>query len=192
MASTLDVRQDALRLKQPTLFRQRCYLNGAWVDADNHATIAVMDPASGERIGTVPKMGAAEARRAIEAANAALPTWRAKTAKERAAVLRRWFELILANQDDLALLMTTEQGKPLAEARAEVVYGASFIEWFAEEAKRVYGEVIPLFLRRREAEESPVAPAKAGAHGSDLDSRLRGNDAEGGDLEVSGSSAGGR
>ncbi len=143
MASTLDVRQDALRLKQPTLFRQRCYLNGAWVDADNHATIAIMDPASGERIGTVPKMGAAEARRAIEAANAALPTWRAKTAKERAAVLRRWFELILANQDDLALLMTTEQGKPLAEARAEVVYGASFIEWFAEEAKRVYGDVVP-------------------------------------------------
>lgn len=143
MVNAIGVRQDTLRLKNPALFRQQCYINGAWIDADNHSTVPVTNPASGERIGTVPKMGATETRRAIEAASAALPAWRAKTARERATTLRRWFELILASQDDLALLMTTEQGKPQAEARAEIAFGASFIEWFAEEGKRIYGDIIP-------------------------------------------------
>jgi succinate-semialdehyde dehydrogenase/glutarate-semialdehyde dehydrogenase len=113
------------------------------VDADDKTTLAVNNPADGLQIGTVPKMGAAEAKRAIEAANAAWPAWRAKTAKERATVLRKWFDLMMANQDDLAVLMTTEQGKPLAESKGEIAYGASFIEWFAEEGKRIYGDVIP-------------------------------------------------
>lgn len=132
-----------MKLKNPTLFRQQCYIDGAWADADSGATIEVTNPADGKVVGTVPKMGAAETRRAIEAANAAWPDWRARTAKERATLLRRWYELVLKNQDDLALLMTTEQGKPLAEAKGEVVYGASFIEWFAEEGRRVYGDTIP-------------------------------------------------
>jgi succinate-semialdehyde dehydrogenase/glutarate-semialdehyde dehydrogenase len=133
----------ALNLKDPALFRQQCYIDGRWLDADGGKTIAVDNPATGEILGTVPNMGAAEARRAIEAANAAFPAWRAKTAKERAAVLRKWFDLMMANQEDLARLMTAEQGKPLAESRGEIVYAASFIEWFAEEGKRVYGDVIP-------------------------------------------------
>ncbi len=112
-------------------------------------TIKVTDPATGETIGTVPSVGVAETRRAIEAAERALPAWRAKTAKERAAILRKWFELVMANADDLAFLMTREQGKPLAEAKGEVVYGASFLEWFAEEAKRVYGDVIPQTVASR-------------------------------------------
>ncbi|MEM7225618.1 MAG: NADP-dependent succinate-semialdehyde dehydrogenase [Pseudomonadota bacterium] len=125
------------------LFRQQCYIDGAWCDAESGATVAVTNPADGSHLGTVPKLGRNETRRAIEAANAAWPAWRDKLAKERAAVLRRWFDLILENQDDLATLMTLEQGKPLAEAKGEVVYGASFIEWFAEEAKRIYGDTIP-------------------------------------------------
>jgi succinate-semialdehyde dehydrogenase/glutarate-semialdehyde dehydrogenase len=133
----------APRLKDPALFRQQCYIDGAWVDAESKEAIPVSDPANGATIGTVPKMGAAQTRRAIEAADAALPAWRSKTAKERAGVLRKWFELMMANQDDLALIMTTEQGKPLAEAKGEVAYAASFIEWFGEEGKRVYGDVIP-------------------------------------------------
>ncbi len=133
----------ALQLKDKKLFRQQGYVNGAWVDADSKATVNVTNPADGSVIGTIPKMGAAETRRAVEAASAALPAWRARLAKERAACLRKWFELMMANQDDLALLMTTEQGKPLAEAKGEIAYAASFIEWFAEEAKRVYGDVIP-------------------------------------------------
>jgi succinate-semialdehyde dehydrogenase/glutarate-semialdehyde dehydrogenase len=133
----------AFQLKDTQLFRQQCYIDGAWVDADDKATVPVYNPADGAQIGTVPKLGRAETRRAIEAANAALPGWRAKTAKERAAILRKWFELMLANQEDLAILMTVEQGKPLAESRGEIGYGASFIEWFAEEAKRVYGDTIP-------------------------------------------------
>ena len=133
----------AFQLKDMSLFRQQCYINGEWVDADNKATIAVHNPADGQQIGTVPNMGAAETRRAIEAANAAWPAWRAKTAKERAACLRKWHDLMMANQEDLAVLMTVEQGKPLAESRGEIAYGASFIEWFAEEAKRVYGDTIP-------------------------------------------------
>jgi len=133
----------SLQLKDMSLFRQQCYIDGAWVDADDQATIAVRNPADGQQIGTVPKMGAAETRRAIEAANAALPAWRAKTAKERAAILRKWYDLMMQHQEDLAILMTVEQGKPLAESRGEINYGASFIEWFAEEAKRVYGDTIP-------------------------------------------------
>ncbi len=133
----------ALRLKEPKLFRQQGYIDGQWLSADSKATIQVTNPASGAVIGTIPKMGAAETRRAIESANAAFPAWRAKLPKERANILRKWFELMVANADDLGLLLTTEQGKPLAEAKGEIIYAASFIEWFAEEAKRIYGDVIP-------------------------------------------------
>ncbi|HUJ87721.1 MAG TPA: NADP-dependent succinate-semialdehyde dehydrogenase [Burkholderiales bacterium] len=133
----------ALNLKDPKLFREQCYIDGAWVGADSNKSFPVDNPASGEAIGSVPDMGVAETRRAIEAADKAWPAWRAKTAKERAAILRKWFDLMMANQDDLALILTTEQGKPLAEAKGEIAYGASFVEWFAEEAKRVYGDVIP-------------------------------------------------
>ncbi|MEO6352812.1 MAG: NADP-dependent succinate-semialdehyde dehydrogenase [Burkholderiaceae bacterium] len=131
-----------LQLKDPTLLRQQAYLNGVWCDADSAETIVVTNPATGAAIGTVPKMGAAETRRAIEAANAAWPAWRKKTAKERSAILRKWNDLMLANADDLALIMTVEQGKPLPEAKGEIVYAASFIEWFAEEAKRIAGETL--------------------------------------------------
>ena len=133
----------ALQLKDMSLFRQQCYIDGRWVDADDKSTLAVYNPADGQQIGTVPNMGAAETRRAIETANAAWPAWRAKSAKERAAILRKWFDLMMANQEDLAILMTVEQGKPLAESKGEIAYGASFIEWFAEEGKRVYGDTIP-------------------------------------------------
>ncbi len=133
----------SLQLKDTKLFRQQGYINGEWRDADSRATINVTNPADGSVIGTIPKMGAAETRRGIEAAHAALPAWRAKLAKERANILRKWFELMIANTDDLALIMTSEQGKPLTEAKGEIAYAASFIEWFAEEAKRVYGDVIP-------------------------------------------------
>lgn len=132
-----------LPLQDPTLLKHHCYLAGAWRDADRNETMAVTNPATGGALGTVPKMGAAETRRAIDAAAAALPSWRARTAKERAGILRRWFELIMANQDDLAVIMTAEQGKPLAESKGEIAYAASFIEWFAEEGKRVYGDTIP-------------------------------------------------
>jgi succinate-semialdehyde dehydrogenase/glutarate-semialdehyde dehydrogenase len=131
------------KLTDSKLFRSQCYIDGAWLDADDKSTLTVLNPANGTVVGTVPRMGAAETRRAIEAANAAWPAWRAKTAKERAAILRKWFELMMQHQEDLAVLMTTEQGKPLAESRGEIAYGASFIEWFAEEAKRVYGDTIP-------------------------------------------------
>jgi succinate-semialdehyde dehydrogenase/glutarate-semialdehyde dehydrogenase len=132
-----------LTLKDPSLLRQQCYVDGAWIDADAGGKANVTNPATGEVIGTVPNLGAAETRRAIEAAAKAFPAWAAKTAKERAAILKRWNDLLLANVDDLAVLMTAEQGKPLAEAKAEVAYAAAFIEWFAEEGKRVYGDVIP-------------------------------------------------
>ncbi len=125
------------------LLRQQGYVDGAWLDADDGAVIEVTNPANGEVIGSVPKMGAEETRRAIAAADRAWPQWRARTAKERAAILRRWYDLMMANQESLARLMTVEQGKPLAEARAEVSYGAAFVEWFAEEAKRIYGDTIP-------------------------------------------------
>ncbi|MCC6926204.1 NADP-dependent succinate-semialdehyde dehydrogenase [Novosphingobium sp.] len=125
------------------LLRQQCYIDGAWVGADSGKVIEVTNPATGEVLGTVPDCGAAETRRAIEAAEAAWPAWRARTGKERAAILRKWFDLMMANQEELARILTMEQGKSLAEARGEIAYGASFIEWFAEEAKRLYGDVIP-------------------------------------------------
>ncbi|SDH06397.1 NADP-dependent succinate-semialdehyde dehydrogenase [Roseospirillum parvum] len=133
----------ALPLNDPALLETRCLIDGAWVGADSGATIEVTNPADGSVLAQVPKMGAAETARAIAAADAAWPAWRAKTAKERANILRRWFDLVMAAQEDLATIMTAEQGKPLAEARGEVAYGANFIEWFAEEAKRLYGDTIP-------------------------------------------------
>jgi succinate-semialdehyde dehydrogenase / glutarate-semialdehyde dehydrogenase len=132
-----------LNLKDPTLLRQQCYIDGQWLDARSGGTKPVTNPATGAVLGTVPFMGADETRAAIEAAAAAFPAWAARTAKDRSTLLRRWHDLMLANADDLAILMTAEQGKPLAEARGEITYAASFIEWFAEEAKRVYGDVIP-------------------------------------------------
>ncbi|MCP8462803.1 NADP-dependent succinate-semialdehyde dehydrogenase [Pseudomonas sp. ZM23] len=132
-----------MQLNDAKLFRQQAYIDGSWVDADSGKTINVNNPATNEIIGTVPKMGAAETRRAIEAADKALPAWRALTAKERANKLRKWFDLMIENQDDLARLMTIEQGKPLAEAKGEIAYAASFLEWFGEEAKRIYGDTIP-------------------------------------------------
>src|SRR5216117_411385 len=133
----------ALSLKDTKLFREQCYIDGAWADADERKTSAVHNPATGAVLGTVPRMGGAEAKRAIEAAGRAWPAWRAKTAKERAVILRKWFDLMMANQEDLAQIMTAEQGKPLTESRGEIAYGASFIEWFAEEGKRAYGDTIP-------------------------------------------------
>jgi succinate-semialdehyde dehydrogenase/glutarate-semialdehyde dehydrogenase len=133
----------ALSLKDAKLFREQCYIDGAWVDAGERKTNAVHNPATGAVLGTVPRMGTAEAKRAVEAADRAWPAWRAKTAKERAVVLRKWFDLMMANQEDLAQIMTAEQGKPLTESRGEIAYGASFIEWFAEEGKRAYGDTIP-------------------------------------------------
>ena len=130
-------------LQDPSLFRNQSYLNGEWIDADSGLRFDVDNPADGSVVGSVPDCGAAETRRAIEAAIAALPAWRAMTAKQRSALLRKWYELMLLNADDLAVILTTEQGKPIAEAKGEVMYGASFIEWFAEEGKRIYGDVIP-------------------------------------------------
>lgn len=132
-----------MQLSDPKLFRQQCYIDGAWVDADSGETVDVTNPATGEKLGTIPKAGAAETKRAIDAANAAWPAWRARTAKERSQILRKWFNLMMENQEDLGILMTAEQGKPLAEAKGEVAYAASFIEWFAEEGKRIYGDTIP-------------------------------------------------
>ena len=132
-----------LNLKDPTLLRQQCYIDGQWLDARTGGSKPVTNPANGAVLGTVPFMGADETRAAIDAAAAAFPAWAARTAKDRATLLRRWYDLMLANADDLATLMTAEQGKPLAEAKGEIIYAASFIEWFAEEAKRVYGDVIP-------------------------------------------------
>ena len=132
-----------VELKDASLLRTQAYVDGTWRDADSGARFPVDNPASGEVLAEVADLDRADARAAIEAAHRALPAWRARTAKERAGLMRRWFELIMANQEDLARLMTAEQGKPLAETRGEVAYGASFIEWFAEEGKRVYGDVIP-------------------------------------------------
>ena len=132
-----------MQLNDPSLLRQQSFINGQWCDAVSGDTLKVVNPATNAVIGYVPNMGQVETEMAIKAAEAALPAWRALTAKERGAKLRRWFELLNENSDDLALLMTTEQGKPLAEAKGEVTYAASFIEWFAEEAKRIYGDTIP-------------------------------------------------
>ena len=132
-----------LELKDPTLFKQQAYIAGQWVDADSGETIAVTNPATGEQLGTVPMCGTAETVRAIVAADKAQRVWRDVPAKQRSAVLRKLNDLMLANADDLALIMTSEQGKPLAEAKGEIAYAASFIEWFAEEARRIYGDTIP-------------------------------------------------
>ncbi|WP_373989188.1 NADP-dependent succinate-semialdehyde dehydrogenase [Duganella sp. BuS-21] len=131
-----------LNLKDPSLLRQQCYINGGWHNAANGGSIAVTNPANGAQLGSVPRMGAAETADAIAAANAAWPAWRKRSAKERAALLRKWHNLMLENADDLALIMTAEQGKPLAEAKGEIAYAASFIEWFAEEGKRVAGDTL--------------------------------------------------
>ncbi len=138
-----NTNNNPLNLKDPSLFRQQCLINGSWCDADSGNTQDVTNPATGEVIGTIPEMGANETRRAIDAAKAAMPDWAGKTAKERANILRKWHDLMLENTDDLARLMTIEMGKPLAEAAGEVAYAASFIEWFAEEGKRIYGDTIP-------------------------------------------------
>jgi succinate-semialdehyde dehydrogenase/glutarate-semialdehyde dehydrogenase len=132
-----------IQLKDPSLLRQQSYIGGEWQNADSGGSIDVRNPATGDKIGTVPKMGTAETRRAIEAAHAAMPAWARKTAKERANILRKWYDLMMANVDDLATIMTAEQGKPFAESKGEIAYSASFIEWFAEEGKRVYGDIIP-------------------------------------------------
>src|ERR1700741_3741756 len=132
-----------VELKDMRLFREACYVDGKWVLAAGGGTVAVDNPATGEIIGKVPKLSGAETRHAIEAANEAFKSWSARTAKERAIVLRKWFDLMMENQEDLARLMTLEQGKPLMESRGEVGYAAAFLEWFGEEAKRIYGDTIP-------------------------------------------------
>ncbi len=132
-----------MKLNDEKLLRQQCYIDGAWVASEGGATITVRNPATGQPMGTVPRLGAAQTRRAIEAAHAALPEWRARSGKQRAAILRKWADLMMANAEDLALIMTCEQGKPLAESKGEIAYAASFIEWFGEEAKRAYGDTIP-------------------------------------------------
>jgi succinate-semialdehyde dehydrogenase/glutarate-semialdehyde dehydrogenase len=132
-----------MELKDSKLLRQKCYIDGEWRDAASGQTIDVVNPATQKKLGTVPRMGTAETRTAIAAANAAWPDWARRTAKERAGILKRWHDLMMANQEDLATLMTAEQGKPLAESKGEIAYAASFIEWFAEEGKRLYGDVIP-------------------------------------------------
>jgi succinate-semialdehyde dehydrogenase/glutarate-semialdehyde dehydrogenase len=138
-----DLARGPLQLKDSKLFRQQCYIDGRWHDADDGKILSVTNPATGQPLGAVPDMGSGETRRAIEAADKALPAWRAITAKERSVILRKWHDLMMANQEDLAVLMTAEQGKPLAESRGEIDYAASFIEWFAEESRRVYGDTIP-------------------------------------------------
>jgi succinate-semialdehyde dehydrogenase/glutarate-semialdehyde dehydrogenase len=132
-----------MKLNDSKLLREQCFVDGGWAGADNGATLPVTNPATGQKLGSIPHLGAAETRRAIAAAAAALPAWKARTAKDRAVVLRRWFDLMIEHQADLATIMTAEQGKPLAESRTEIQYAASFIEWFAEEAKRLYGDIIP-------------------------------------------------
>ena len=139
-----------LQLQDPQLLRQACYIDGAWVSADAVQTFAVTNPATGAVIASVPRCGAAQTERAIAAAEQAWTSWRDQTAAERSRILRRWFDLLLAHQDDLAAIMTAEQGKPLAEARGEIAYAAAYVEWFAEEAKRAYGEVIPSPFKDRQ------------------------------------------
>jgi succinate-semialdehyde dehydrogenase/glutarate-semialdehyde dehydrogenase len=132
-----------MNLQRPSLLRQQCHIGGQWIDSSDRETIDVVNPATGDIIGSVPRLTAGDVDRAIDVANKALPAWRATSAKERSKLLRRWFDLCMQHQEDLAVILTSEQGKPLTEARGEIAYGSSFIEWFAEEAKRVYGDVIP-------------------------------------------------
>jgi succinate-semialdehyde dehydrogenase/glutarate-semialdehyde dehydrogenase len=139
----IDLTRPLMALRDPALFRQQGCIAGAWQDADSGDTIAVNNPADGRPVGTMPKMGAAETARAIDAAEAAWPDWRARTAKERSQIIRRWHDLILENGDDLALIMTLENGKPLAESKGEIAYSSWFVDWFAEEGKRAYGRTIP-------------------------------------------------
>jgi succinate-semialdehyde dehydrogenase/glutarate-semialdehyde dehydrogenase len=145
-----------MKLSNPSLFRESCYVDGAWIQVSR--VIEVTNPVDGSKIGTVPALGAEETARAIAAADAAWPAWRAITAKQRAGILRKWFELIMENQEDLATLMTSEQGKPLTESRGEIAYAASFIEWFAEEGKRIYGDTMqhPLPGRRIVVLKQPI------------------------------------
>lgn len=132
-----------MQLNNPDLLKQQVYIDGIWLDAADQKSFAVLNPATGETIGTVPSVSALQVEQAVEAAETALATWKLTTAKERSNLLRKWFNLIVENQEDLAVILSTEQGKPLTESRGEILYGASFIEWFAEEAKRTYGDVIP-------------------------------------------------
>jgi succinate-semialdehyde dehydrogenase / glutarate-semialdehyde dehydrogenase len=154
----IAVEPPPLRLREPRLLQRNAFVDGRWVDGDSGETFPVLNPATGETIADVPRMGAAETRRAIDAAQRALPGWRATTAKERARIMRRWSDLMLEHEDDLAALLTTEQGKPLAESRTEIAYAASFLEWFGEEGKRVYGDTIPPYLpdRRVVVTKEPV------------------------------------
>ncbi|HWZ72251.1 MAG TPA: NAD-dependent succinate-semialdehyde dehydrogenase [Casimicrobiaceae bacterium] len=143
MAPDTSERRPSLPLKDAALLRNQCYIDGRWCDADSGETFDIVNPATAAKIGTGAMMGAAETARAIEAADRAWPAWRDKTAKERSAIIRKWSELQLAHADDLALILTSEQGKPLTESKGEITIGAGYCEWFAEEAKRVYGDVIP-------------------------------------------------
>ena len=162
------IERSPLALKDPSLLRQQCYVDGHWIGADDSESMPVIDPATGIPVGTAPVFRAGETKRAIDAANRAWPAWRAKTAKERSAVLRKWHDLMRANTDDLALILTTEQGKPLAEAKGEVQIGAAYVEWFAEEAKRVYGDVIPTIAndRRLIVVKEPVGDHAQGLSGA--------------------------
>ena len=154
-------KDDIARLRRQGLLLDRACVGGRWIEAENGRTFPVVDPATADELAHVPRMGAAETRAAIGAAQAAYPAWRAKLAKERARVMRRWADLMLEHLDDLALLLTAEQGKPLAESRTEVAYAASFLEWFGEEAKRVYGDTIPTYMsdRRIVVTKEPVGVA---------------------------------
>ncbi len=141
MQSVITKTLDQL-LQDPSLFHGQAYINGEWLDSASGEVIEVINPANAAKLGTVPSLGTGEIKQAIDVANAAYPGWRATIAKERARILRKWYELIKENQEDLAIIMTSEQGKSLAESRGKIAYAASFIEWFAEEAKRVYGDTI--------------------------------------------------
>ncbi len=150
-------------VRQSSLFRQQAFIDGSWIDADGGGTFAVHNPASGDVLGSAPDMGAFETRRAVEAAQRALPGWRGKTSKERAQIMRRWYELILSEQETLAQIITAEQGKPLVEARGEILYGAAFIDWFGEEGRRVHGDVLPITLgdRRQLVFKQPIGVTAA-------------------------------
>ena len=143
MSDSMSEAVKSIGMRDTSLFRQQVYINGKWSDADNGEINEITNPSNGKVLGTVPNCGATEAKRAIEAANNAWPKWRSKTSKERALILRRWYELMMENQEDLARLMTAEQGKPLTESIGEIAYAASFVEWFGEEGKRLYGDTIP-------------------------------------------------